>query len=41
VSDPDVALRVRGLAELTGRLSAPTRALDFEQQKALRLLRRT
>ena len=40
VSDPDVALRVRALAELTGRLSAATRALDFEQQKALRLLRR-
>ena len=40
LSDPDVALRVRALAELTGRLSAPTRALDFEQQKALRLLRR-
>jgi DNA-binding transcriptional MerR regulator len=41
VSDPDVALRVRALAELTGRLSASARALDFEQQKALRLLRRT
>jgi hypothetical protein len=41
VSDPDVALRVRALAELTGRLSVPTRVLDFEQQKGMRLLRRT
>lgn len=36
--DADVAARVRALAELTGRLPAPTHVLDFDQQKAQRLL---
>jgi MerR family copper efflux transcriptional regulator len=40
VSEPDLAARLRVLAELTGRFSPPTRALDFEQEKAQRLLRR-
>lgn len=40
LSDPDVRSRVRELGERIGRISAPpTRALDFEKEKALRLLR--
>jgi MerR family copper efflux transcriptional regulator len=41
LAEPDVRARVRELGERIGRLAAPpTRALDFEQEKALRLLRR-
>ena len=41
LAEPAVAADVRRLAEAVGRLApAPTRALDFEQQKALRLLAR-
>jgi hypothetical protein len=40
VSEPEVGARVRALAELTGRLTPPMRALAFEQQKAQRLLHR-
>jgi DNA-binding transcriptional MerR regulator len=40
LSDPAVADDVRRLGELTGRVSPPTRALDFDQRKAQRLLRR-
>lgn len=40
LADPDVRARVRELGERIGRISAPpTRALDFEKEKALRLLR--
>lgn len=40
LADPDVRADVRELGERIGRLSAPpTRALDFEKEKALRLLR--
>ncbi|XVQ12268.1 MerR family DNA-binding transcriptional regulator [Spirillospora sp. CA-255316] len=39
LAEPDVQARVRELGERIGRLSAPpTRALDFEKEKALRLL---
>jgi DNA-binding transcriptional MerR regulator len=41
LAEPEVRLRVQELGERIGRLSAPpTRALDFEKEKALRLLRR-
>jgi DNA-binding transcriptional MerR regulator len=41
LADPDVRAAVRELGERVGRLSAPpSRALDFEKEKALRLLRR-
>jgi MerR family transcriptional regulator, copper efflux regulator len=40
LADPDVRAAVRELGERVGRLSAPAgRALDFEKEKALRLLR--
>jgi hypothetical protein len=40
VAEPDVAADLRALGERTGRIPpAPTRALDFAQRKALRLLR--
>jgi MerR family copper efflux transcriptional regulator len=40
LAEPEVQARVRELGERIGRLSAPpTRALDFEKEKALRLLR--
>lgn len=39
LADPDALARVRTYGERVGRLSPPpTRALDFEKQKALRLL---
>lgn len=38
VSDAQVAADVRRLGELTGRVTAATRALDFDQVKAQRLL---
>ena len=37
--DPRVAADVQQLGRLTGRLTPPTRALDFDQVKAERLLR--
>jgi MerR family transcriptional regulator, copper efflux regulator len=40
VSEPSVAADVRRLGELTGRITPATRALDFDQLKAQRLLRR-
>ncbi|WP_424529291.1 MerR family DNA-binding transcriptional regulator [Sphaerisporangium viridialbum] len=40
LSEPAVAQAVRDLALRIGRLHAPRRALDFEKEKALRLLRR-
>lgn len=41
LAEPDARSRVREFGERIGRLSAPpTRALDFEKEKALRLLRR-
>jgi MerR family copper efflux transcriptional regulator len=40
LADPEARLRVQDLGERIGRLTPqPSRALDFEQQKALRLLR--
>lgn len=40
LAEPAVRAAVQELGERIGRLSAPpTRALDFEQEKALRLLR--
>lgn len=42
LAEPEVQAAVRELGERVGRLRAPaTRALDFEQQKALRLLARS
>lgn len=38
LSEPAVALAVRELGLRIGRIQAPRRALDFEQEKALRLL---
>lgn len=38
LSDPAVAQAVRDLGLRIGRLQAPRRALDFEKEKALRLL---
>ncbi|WP_433328820.1 MerR family transcriptional regulator [Spirillospora sp. CA-294931] len=39
LAEPEVQARVRELGERIGRVSAPpTRALDFEKEKALRLL---
>jgi hypothetical protein len=41
LAEPEVQARLRELGERIGRLSAPpTRALDFEKEKALRLLQR-
>ncbi|GGV26901.1 MerR family transcriptional regulator [Actinomadura sp. LOL_016] len=41
LAEPEVQARVRELGERIGRLSAPpARALDFEKEKAMRLLRR-
>ncbi|GLW61815.1 hypothetical protein Arub01_00590 [Actinomadura rubrobrunea] len=41
LAEPEVQARVRELGERIGRLSAPpARALDFEKEKALRLLQR-
>ncbi|GAA3240170.1 hypothetical protein GCM10010468_76740 [Actinocorallia longicatena] len=41
LAEPETRLRIQDLGERIGRLTAqPARALDFEQQKALRLLRR-
>ena len=40
LAEPDVRAAVRELGERIGRLAAPpARALDFEKEKALRLLR--
>ncbi|GIH22073.1 hypothetical protein Aph01nite_03830 [Acrocarpospora phusangensis] len=39
LSEPAVAQAVRDLGIRIGRIQAPRRALDFEQEKALRLLR--
>lgn len=40
LAEPDVLARVRAHGERLGRLAAsPARALDFEKQKAMRLLR--
>lgn len=39
LSEPAVAQAVRDLGLRIGRIHAPRRALDFEQEKALRLLR--
>jgi DNA-binding transcriptional MerR regulator len=40
LAEPEVRARVQELGERIGRLSAPpSRALDFEKEKALRLLR--
>jgi MerR family transcriptional regulator, copper efflux regulator len=39
MTDVSVAADVQQLGRLTGRLAAPTRALDFDQTKAQRLLR--
>jgi len=42
LADPDAARRVRDLGERIGRLTPPpTRALDFEKQRALRWLNGT
>ncbi len=39
LADPEVATRLRELGQRTGRLAPPpTRALDFEKQRALRWL---
>ncbi|WP_018653449.1 MerR family transcriptional regulator [Actinomadura flavalba] len=41
LAEPEVQARVREFGERIGRLSAPpARYLDFEKEKALRLLRR-
>ncbi|MET8050862.1 MULTISPECIES: MerR family transcriptional regulator [unclassified Streptosporangium] len=40
LSEPAVAQAVRDLGLRIGRLQAPRRALDFEKEKALRLLQR-
>ncbi|MBW8484587.1 MerR family transcriptional regulator [Actinomadura parmotrematis] len=41
LAEPEVQARVRELGERIGRVSAPpARALDFEKEKALRLLQR-
>ncbi|MER7501283.1 MerR family DNA-binding transcriptional regulator [Nonomuraea pusilla] len=39
LSEPAVAAAVRDLGVRIGRIQAPRRALDFEKEKALRLLR--
>ena len=39
LSEPAVAQAVRDLGLRIGRIHAPRRALDFEQEQALRLLR--
>ncbi|MFB9251630.1 MerR family DNA-binding transcriptional regulator [Sphaerisporangium melleum] len=39
LSEPAVAQAVRDLGLRIGRIQAPRRALDFEKEKALRLLR--
>lgn len=39
LAEPAVGLAVRDLGLRIGRLQAPRRALDFEKEKALRLLR--
>lgn len=39
LSEPAVAQAVRDLGVRIGRIQAPRRALDFEKEKALRLLR--
>ena len=39
LSEPGVATDVRLLGELTGHITPATRALDFDQSKAQRLLR--
>ncbi|ETK33510.1 hypothetical protein GCM10009530_50580 [Microbispora corallina] len=39
LSEPAVAQAVRDLGVRIGRIPAPRRALDFEKEKALRLLR--
>ncbi|MDF5751151.1 MerR family DNA-binding transcriptional regulator [Spongiactinospora sp. TRM90649] len=39
LSEPGVAHAVRDLGLRIGRIQAPRRALDFEKEKALRLLR--
>ncbi|GAA0396026.1 hypothetical protein Acor_48710 [Acrocarpospora corrugata] len=39
LSEPAVAQAVRDLGIRIGRIQAPRRALDFEKEKALRLLR--
>ncbi|GII53311.1 hypothetical protein Pth03_17000 [Planotetraspora thailandica] len=39
MSEPAVAQAVRDLGIRIGRIQAPRRALDFEKEKALRLLR--
>lgn len=40
LSEPAVAQAVRDLGVRIGRIQAPRRALDFEKEKALALLRR-
>jgi MerR family transcriptional regulator, copper efflux regulator len=40
LADPAVEARLRELGERSGRLTPVTRALDFDTQKGLRLLRR-
>jgi MerR family transcriptional regulator, copper efflux regulator len=40
LADPDAQALVRELGERVGRLTPPTRALDFETEKARRLLGR-
>ncbi|WP_214107600.1 MerR family transcriptional regulator [Acrocarpospora catenulata] len=39
LTDPTVAQAIRDLGLKIGRIQAPRRALDFEKEKALRLLR--
>jgi MerR family transcriptional regulator, copper efflux regulator len=39
LSEPTVATAVRELGVRIGRIQVPRRALDFEKEKALRLLR--
>jgi DNA-binding transcriptional MerR regulator len=40
LAEPEVQAWVRELGERVGRITPPTRALDFDTQKARRLLRR-
>ncbi len=39
LADPAIAAELRELGRLTGRVREPLDALDFEQEKARRLLR--
>jgi MerR family copper efflux transcriptional regulator len=40
LAEPEIQAQLRELGERTGRINPATRALDFDTQKALRLLRR-